>query len=230
MNLRMPPIDGGGATASGSSGSGKSGAQGFSTLAEVAAAAGAAGTQSLPKPKKLGGMLVLLVVIIVAAGLLFGMRKLGTSRRLQMVDFKIDYPVEKAELARLSKDHEEVLAELRSTGQIVQVPLDQVQTNPFEWKLIEKQVQSAKPDDSALAAERSRREAEERKRTIESQAAMLKLNSVIGGRTPVAQVSGKLVKIGDVIDEMFTVTRIEGRSIEITAEGMAFTLTIGEQK
>lgn len=202
---------------------------GFTTLADVAAAAGNAGTAALPRPRKLGGMVVLLVVFLVAAALLLGMRKLGMTRRIEMVDFKIDYPIEKAELDKLNKDHEEVLRELNSSGQLVQVPLDQVQTNPFQWKLTEQSVQPG-TGDANLEAELARKAQEARKRQVDSRFALLKLNSVMGGRVPVAQISGTLVKIGDVLDELFTVTAIEGRSVTLDAEGASYTLSLGEGK
>lgn len=228
MNPRiMQPLPGSNPPGAGAPGAPKAGG-GFTTLADVAAAAGSTGTESLPKPKKLGGMVTLLVVALVAAALLFGMRKLGTVRRIEMVDFKIDYPVEKAELQRLSKDHEEVLAELKASGELVQVPLEGVQTDPFEWKLTERKVKRDTQDDSALEAELARKAAEERKRELVARAARLRLNGVMGGRVPVANVSGTLVKVGDVIDDTFTVKAIEGRSVVIVADGTEFTVSIGE--
>jgi hypothetical protein len=203
---------------------------GYTTLADVAAAAGTSGTSSLPKPRKLGGMALLVVVLLVGAALLMGMRKLGMTRRIEMVDFKIDYPIEKAEIDKLSKDHEEVLRELNSSGELVQVPLDKVQTNPFSWKLSEKRVQSEDKDDAALEAELARKAAEAARRQVESRAAMLKLAGVMGGRVPVANIGGTLVKVGDVVDEMFTVTAIEGRTVTLQADDMTFTLEMGDGK
>ncbi|MBN8645279.1 MAG: hypothetical protein J0L61_08595 [Planctomycetes bacterium] len=201
---------------------------GFATLADVGAAA-VSSPASLPKPRKLGGMTVLVVVVLVGAAMLFGMRKLGTVKRIQMVDFKIDYPLEKAERERLSKDHEEILRDLQTSGNVVQVPLEQVQANPFEWKLTERKVERA-TDDAALAAERSRKEIEARKREIESKAGLLKLNSVLAGAVPCAKISGALVRVGDTVDETFTVDKIEGRTVTLSAEGMTFTLTLGEPR
>ncbi len=228
MNTRnLQPIPGAGAPPAGSPTQAKAGG-GFTTLADVAAAAGNTNPGALPKPKKLGGMVMLLVVALVAAGLLLGMRKLGMTRRIEMVDFKIDYPIEKAELQRLSKDHEEVLSELKASGELVQVPLDKVQTDPFEWKLSERRVQRDTQDDAALEAELARKAAEDRKRDLENRAARLKLNGVMGGRVPVANIGGTLVKVGDTIDDTFTVKAIEGRTVVIEADGAEFTVSIGE--
>lgn len=203
---------------------------GFTTLADVAASAGATGASSLPRPKKLGGMALLLVVGLVAVGILFGMRKLGMTRRIEMLDFKIDYPIEKAEFIKISKDHEEVLRELNSSGELVQVPLEQVQTNPFEWKLAEKRVKSESGDDAALEAELARKAAEAQQKKIEGRVAQMKLNGVMGGRVPVANISGTLVKVGDVYDESFTVKAIEGRTVTLEAEGMTYTIELSEAK
>lgn len=201
---------------------------GFATLADVGAAAVSA-PGNLPKPRKFGGMMVLVVVVLVGAALLFGMRKLGSVKRIQMVDFKIDYPLEKAERDRLSKDHEEILRDLQTSGNVVQVPLEQVQANPFEWKLTERKVERG-PDDAALAAERSRKEIEARRREIESRAGLLKLNSVLAGAVPCAKISGTLVRVGDTLDETFMVEKIEGRTVTLSAEGMTFNLSLGEPR
>ncbi len=231
MNLRSTnPTNSPAAPAPGSGPAPAKAGHGFTTLADVAASAGATGAASLPKPKKLGGMALLLVVGLVAAALLFGMRKLGMTRRIEMVDFKIDYPIEKAELSKLSKDHEEVLRELNSSGELVQVPLEQVQTNPFEWKLTEKRVKSEDKDDAALEAELALKAAEAQKKKIESRVAQMKLNGVMGGRVPVANISGTLVKVGDVFEETFTVKAIEGRTVSLEAEGMTFTIEMAEKK
>ncbi|MFM9958910.1 MAG: hypothetical protein ACKVZJ_12635 [Phycisphaerales bacterium] len=228
MNPRiMQPLPGSNPPAAGTAPPAKAGG-GFTTMADVAAAAGNAGTQSLPKPRKLGGMVMLVVVALIAAGLLLGMRKLGMTRRIEMVDFKIDYPIEKAELQRLSKDHEEVLTELKASGELVQVPLEKVQTDPFEWKLSEKKVQRDTQDDAALEAELARKAAEDRKRDLENRAARMKLNGVMGGRVPVANIGGTLVKVGDLVDETFTVKSIEGRTVIVEADGKEFTISIGE--
>jgi len=202
--------------------------QTYSTLADVAAAAGA--TDSAPaKRGAMSGMTILLVVVLAAAGVLFGMRKLGLARKLQMVDFKIDYPIEKAELAKLSQDHQQVLKDLRDSGQVIQVPLDQVQTNPFEWKLVEKSVQTA-PDSGALAEAAARKKAETRKKQIETLAAGLKLNSVLAGKVPLAQISGKVVRVGDTIEDVFEVKKIEGRTVTLQADDLTLELTLGEPR
>jgi hypothetical protein len=231
VNLRSTnPTNSPAAPAPGSGPAPAKAGHGFTTLADVAASASATGTASLPEPRKLGGMALLIVVGIVAATVLFAMRQFGMTRRIEMLDFKIDYPIEKAEMIKLSKDHEEVLRELHSSGELVQVPLEQVQTNPFEWKLAEKRVKSEDKDDAALEAELALKAAEALKKKIEGRVAQMKLNGVMGGRVPVANISGTIVKVGDVFEETFTVKAIEGRTVSLEAEGMAFTLEMAEKK
>ena len=40
----------------------------------------------------------------------------------------------------------------------------------------------------------------------------------------VARISGEAVRVGDTVAEYFTVTAIHGRTVELTADGMPFTL------
>ena len=51
---------------------------------------------------------------------------------------------------------------------------------------------------------------------------------MIGGRVPVAQISGDLVRIGDRIGEYFVVVAIEGRLVRLEADGREFTLTLDD--
>ncbi len=174
-----------------------------------------------------GGMIVLLIVVAVAAALLMGMRKLGLAGRLELVDIKIDYPFEAEKGTVVGPNHQSVINDLRRSADVVQVPPEQVQMNPFEWKTADEK--PAARDDLAVAeAERLRRQAEARRREVDSAFSRLRLNSVMGGRIPVAQISGVLVREGDTVDELFRVKAIEGRSVTLTVDGREYTLTLGD--
>lgn len=174
---------------------------------------------------KNGGMILLLVVVAVAGALLLGMRKLGLAGRLELVDIKIDYPFDMHKDAVVGPDHESVINDLKSSSDIKQVPPELVQMNPFEWKTESKN----QTDELALReAERLRKEAATHKKQIEAAYSKLTLNSVMGGRIPVAQISGQLVKVGDDVGEYFTVLSIQGRSVTIVAGEQKFILTLGD--
>ena len=175
---------------------------------------------------QLGGFAVLAIIIMIGSGLLFGMRQLGMAGGVELIDIKIDYPIDERDRAS-GPDHRSILEDLRTSGEVVQVPAELVQMNPFEWKA--ETTQNEVVDDGPLReAERLRKEQAARDNQIRSALASLKLNSVMGGRVPMAQISGTLVREGDTINPGFTVTRIEGRSVTLRVDGRDFVLTLGE--
>lgn len=175
---------------------------------------------------KYSGPAVLLLVVVIAAGLLAGMRSLGMATRITLTDIKIDYPLEKTAAAAFRSDHDHILEDLRASNQVKQVPLDGVQMNPFEWKgFATHEVTAAKgPDDAEL----SRQQRDARHRQIQALAGQLKLNSIVGGQVPVARISGELARIGDRVADLFVVRAIEGRQVRLEADGQTFLLTLGE--
>jgi hypothetical protein len=153
------------------------------------------------------------------------MRKLGLAGRLDLVDIKIDYPFDMHKDAVVGPDHETVISDLKSSADVVQVPPELVQMNPFEWKT---QSKDQSGDIAAKEAERLRKAAAARKKEIQTAFSRLTLNSVMGGRIPVAQISGQLVKVGDDVGDYFTVLSIKGRTVILVAGDDKYTLTLGD--
>jgi len=173
---------------------------------------------------RLGGFAVLLIIIAVGSGLLLGMRRLGMAGGVELVDIKIDYPLDEKDRAQ-GPDHNSILEDLRTSGLVVQVPPELVQMNPFEWK--DNSAKSDVVDDSSrLEAERLRKAQQARESQLKAALAAMKLNSVMGGRTPMAQISGQLVRVGDVVGPGFTVMRIEGRTVALQVDGREFVLAL----
>lgn len=180
------------------------------------------------KSQKLSSIGLIVLVVAAAAALLFGMRQLGMGPKLDFGNVQIDYPLE-GDPAAKAVDHKRVLDDLLNGGKAVRVPIEQVQTNPFEWR-------SLKPDDkpAAVSAEdpaaRARRELEQRKKRIADAAGALVLQSVMAGRIPIARISGETVRVGDRIADEFTVRSIEKRHVDVEAsDGQLFTITLGQQ-
>lgn len=183
---------------------------------------------ALPEKKKVipESIALLLLVIVVAGGGLFAMRKLGLGSQIQFTSVKIDYKIEDG--AFDGKEHD-LLADLRNS-QIEQVPLDQVQKNPFLLIGDEHQVADLSPGipgETAAAAER-RRQLEERQRAIVNAYAGLDLNSILLGSVPVARISGQTVRIGDVVEGLFHVKTISARAVDLEVDGEMYTLSLGE--
>ncbi len=183
----------------------------------------AAAAEAVSPWSRFHGLAVLLLVIAVAAGVLFGMRRLGLAARFIASEIKIDYPLDRVGTA--GKDHKTVLMDLQSSGHIEQVPLEDIQMNPFSWRDLRTISQLPSGPDPA---ELSRQEREARRQQAVAAAAKLKLHSVIGGQVPVARISGELVRVGDRVASIFTVAAIEGREVRITYADLSFTLTMGD--
>lgn len=176
---------------------------------------------------RFSGVLVLLFVLCIAGGTLFGMRSLGRAGRIALLDIKIDYPLDSASVAANLKDQQLVLQDLRSSGHLKQVPLEEVQMNPFEWRSLGP-TKSASSSKSALSPEEiARREREARVQEINRAFSALRLNSIIGGRIPVARISGELVRAGGQVGEYFVVKSISGRGVTLIADDLEFELSLG---
>ena len=203
-----------------------------SFLAQLSGAEGEGGALPSDEPSsgRKSGILVLAVVLVAAGGVLFAMRTLGTRTPLKIADIKIDYPLDSNADVK-SDDHLKVLHDLRSVGNVAQVPLRDLQGNPFEWPFAQKTFtpQNDTMSEAEREAERVRREREALLRRRQDAFRSLTLNSVVGGRVPVARISDQVVRVGDPVGEFFTVKSITGRSVELKAEdGQLFILQLGE--
>lgn len=183
---------------------------------------------ALPEKKKMipDSVALLLLVIMVAGGGLFAMRKMGLGSQIQFTNVQIDYEMEGG---ASNENDQEVLADLRNSN-IEQVPLDQVQRNPFlligDGHQVADLMQGT-PGDTSAKAER-RRQIEDRQRMIVLAYAGLDLNSILIGRISVARISGQTVRIGDVVEGLFHVRKITAREVDLEVDGKMYTLSLGE--
>lgn len=181
------------------------------------------------------GFVLLGLVVVIAGSLLYGMRAYGLSGRLEVLDIKIDYfPKEDEVEQRAAAEHERLLEALKASTQVVQVPPERVQMNPFRWSEQNETVDHSAVDDQARRqAEAIRREKERQRQAVQSAFDRLVLRSVMGGRVPVAQVSGELVREGERLGDHFTVRQIrrmrvilesdDGRLFELEHESLSRT-------
>lgn len=229
MSMRLPGINGqekspapSGTPAGGDS----AGTDGQSSFIAELAGAGAQNLAPLPTKSRFGGFMLLGVIMLVAAGVLVGMRFLGTKGVKQLLNIKIDYPI--GDVLPDTADHSSVLRELKDSGSVVQVPLEKIQQNPFSWNGFEEPEPVAKGPREPDPAELSRQAAAQRQQKIKNELAQFKLNSVMGGSRPMARISGTLHQVGDKIGEYFVIKSIAGRSVEVTADGQSYTLSMDE--
>lgn len=191
-----------------------------------------------PKSRFNMQIVVLAIIVCVAGGVLYAMRRVGLAPAagIAQTDFKYDLPQSPP---GAKTDHKNVLADLNASRTQQQVPTDQVKKNPFRMSGAVMSGPAADPVDpgkaqSAMdAAERAARqkadrEAAEQAKTIDTALKQLQLNGVMAGRVPVARINGKLYREGQVVNKWFTIRSIEGLKVVLEAEGKQYDLSIAE--
>jgi hypothetical protein len=183
-----------------------------------------------PKKRKLSTQTLILAMLLVAGGgLVYAMRVLGIGPLTTLGATKMpDYDLTSGKSK--TAEHKRVLEQLNAANVTTQVPVEQVQKNPFVMsELLGPEPTAADPNAKA-GAERAKRDADARKRRFETALNGLKLNGVLGGSNPVARISGDAVRVGDVVGEIFKVKAIHDRRVELEFDGQIFTLSMDDDK
>lgn len=185
------------------------------------------------KPKRFSSHnTVTALVLLVSAVMLYGMRQAGMRSGMTFTEVKIDYQREEVSPA-MQAAQRRILEDLQRSERPVQIPADKLAKNPFELTSVT--ATAAPSEDRSLAeaqrqAEAARQARAEHLEKIQSTLATLHLKSVMEGRVPLARINDQTVRVGDTVGEFFKVTRIDGRSVELTAEGQAFVLEMSETR
>lgn len=176
------------------------------------------------------------VVLVTSAALLYGMRYLGlgpqASLALDMMTIKL--PENAGRIAQ----QKAVLADLGTSRNSQQVPIDSVRANPFVLmgKALPRPVGMLGTVDDGSAMEKKRidelRKAEaDWLKNVAADLESLQLNAVIGGATARARINGELKVVGDRAGKYFTVKTISNRSVELEDDGhRAFVLEIRRER
>jgi hypothetical protein len=168
------------------------------------------------------------VLLVVGGGLLFAMRKVGINPMSAIANMK-EPDVDLTKTGKTGVDHHRVLRDLSESTVKGQVPIEQVQKNPFEIPDVAGQSSDDPEAAAKLAADRARKDAEGRRQHIQNALASLQVHGILGGSTPVARINDEAVRIGDTIAEYFTVKSIHGRSVELECDGQVYTISIDDQ-
>jgi hypothetical protein len=169
---------------------------------------------------------VMVALVLVAAGALFAMRRLGMGPLSAIAEPpKIEYDYEKA---GAGADHRKLLADLSVSHVDHQVPSDQVQKNPFRLPELEKPaVATPTPGKPTKDPEQEAREA--RAKLIADTLGTLKVHSVLSGSVPVARINDENVRVGDRLATVFTVVAIGQRSVDLQADEQVYTISIDDE-
>ncbi len=169
---------------------------------------------------------VLVALVVLSAGALYAMRRLGMGPLGAIAEVKIDYDYEKSRGS--GADHRKLLADL-STSQVErQVPADKVQKNPFRMPElhpeITHEVKTEEPKEDPTFTARKKREEE-----ILAEYKSLKVHTVLSGAVPVARIGDDNVRVGDRVGQFFTVQAIGGRTVDLIVDGRIFTLSLDDE-
>lgn len=191
------------------------------------------------KASAIGGtMLLIALVLVLGAGGIYAM-----SLRNKGIVASVTSPETESKmrdfLARITADQmagASTSAEIKAATEIPpdildvfttdptkqQVPIDYVKKNPFERVQKIATTDGIKPDPNA-----GDREAARRLRDLQNELSSLDLQSVIGGRRPVAMINGELVQKNQRVGA-FIVQDIRDTMVFLTADGQTFELKMDD--
>jgi len=167
---------------------------------------------------------LLLLVLLISAVAIFGMRKLGLGTLAALASVGAE-KVDMSAVPKIDDSHKLVLAELSKTRTDNQVEKDQLQRNPFQ------QMFRPRPLNNAVAAPNMpvpKDDAEARQQARVSDLLIklggMQLNGIMGGLRPVARIDGRMYRVGETVAATFTVRAISGRQVQLEADGELFVL------
>jgi hypothetical protein len=172
--------------------------------------------------------MVMAVVFTVSASAIFGMRTMGNRAGIAMGGQSVEYTPPTDDRTRT---YDLIMAELARAQSPLDVTLSEFGKSPF---MLEPSPQAVLVDpvsgpaltNEELAALEAERKKAERIAELQAKASELKLQSVMNGRRPLARINGQTVAQGETVLEVFTLLRVEDRSVVLAAEGLQFVLSL----
>lgn len=195
--------------------------------------------------KRRTGPLVLIAVVVLAVGGLFCMHALSKITAAVRGDTSIEKTIDRflssvtrsqagrssQSAGELVRSHRAVVDVLSDDYTALQIPLTAVQFNPFVIQRDSQLVHQAVPDARDEESRRLERSRAKRREQIESAGHSLRLKSVIMGSVPLANLSGLIVRVGEVVPIEtegieFRVTSITHDSVTLTANEPSLKLKV----
>jgi hypothetical protein len=183
---------------------------------------------SRPRRKVPTQTLILMLVLGVSAAALMSMRQLGLRSGVKFEEVKLDGSEADAEKA---KTYDRIMADLARLQTPLDVALGDFGKSPFMLDTHKTQVTAEGETIEELTPEQraaliAKEAAEQRRAQIQDAATQLQVNGILAGRVPIARINEHAYRIGDTVQDLFTVTAIDGRSVTLEADGESFVLTM----
>lgn len=190
---------------------------------------------SVPKRRISTQQVALLGMIAAGGAALWGMRQHGLQAGMTFAAPAIEYQPPSADKNQQASQ-QRVLAALERTGMHAQVPAEKFDRNPFATG-IKKTVATAGSPVELTDEDQGAREAALEEQKLQERLALLQVQGVMGGRVPLARINGAVHRTGDVLDKVFKIRSIDGRSVVIEYPGLGgageprtVTLTMNDPK
>ncbi len=174
---------------------------------------------SRPRKRTSSQFVILVLILSCSTGALYAMRRMGMQSGFQFKTVQADFEGVDADKART---YERIMADLQRIQNPLDVALKEFGRSPF---MRQQEDVTIKPEGiKPIGPEMT--EAEKHLAEAKDALTRMKLNTIIGN---VARIDDKTVRAGDVIG-MFTVTRIEGRTVYLDAYETEFSMTMETNK
>ncbi|GIK18683.1 MAG: hypothetical protein DYG93_06525 [Leptolyngbya sp. PLA2] len=173
------------------------------------------------------------LVLVGAAAGIFAMRAIGMGPGAALAGLVLDFKPGASGSTEVSP---RLLADLERSKRAVQVPAEVIDKDPFRLRTDAgtplmtddpEAIARAEAARQAKLLEEQRLERERRQRELQTAFGRFELQGIMGGTMPIARISGKLVRVGDMLEGGFKVTQIEGRRVVLVAEDTEFVLEFG---
>lgn len=178
---------------------------------------------------RLSGQIACMVIIVaVSAATIFFMRQYGVKAGINFDTVAVEYQQPDEAKART---YQRIMADLSRIQKPMEVALGEFGASPFMLDRPVTRVNPANPTGpemtpEEIAAEAERRRVEQEREEMLMALRNLKLQGVMGGSVPLARISDRTYRVGDVIYDVFTITKIEGREVTVQCKGESFTISM----
>lgn len=156
-------------------------------------------------------------VLLLAGGVIFWMHHKGIAPAKMLKPVEMRYTIEQTQ-ARHYEGEERILRSLALAGPPPQVPLDDIEENPFRLERTPEQEGPITPTEIAPVRDPTLVQAEQ---VLGS----LKIEMVLNSDTnPLTRINGKVYRVGDKVDGVLEIVSISGRSVTFRAKTLMRTL------
>lgn len=168
---------------------------------------------------------LLLLVLLISAAAIFGMRKIGLGSLAALASGGAS-ELDMSQVPKIDDTHKQVLTELSKSRTDNQVSKDDLQRNPFLLMMRPKPLKPVIANMPDMPAPKDDAEAlkQARVRELLEKLSAMQLNGIMGGARPVARIDGRLYRAGEVVAGTFTVRTISGKQVQLEADGELFVL------